>query len=117
MKVRIKATGEIVDVTVSYFTFDPDIETEYTDGNGNYYKQSELEPIPEPLPEETTISGWVARDKGGGIYLHSTEPVRGANKWYSDNSPYYLPTESFPSVTWETGSRKVAIEIKLSKER
>ncbi len=116
MKARIIKTGETKELSMSYFSFDPDIETEYTDGGGNYYKESELEMLPQPVPDTATIEGWVARDKGGGVYLHSIQPTRGINEWHGDNLPRSLPLNSFPSVTWETGPKKVTIEITLSEE-
>ena len=62
--------------------------------------------------EEVTLEGWVARDKGGGLYLHSQKPFRGGNEWHVEfNRPRSLPPESFPEVTWDSEPLKVKLTI------
>ena len=58
--------------------------------------------------EEVTIEGYVARDKGGGLYLHWERPYRGALEWHTPyNNPRQLPQESFPEVTWDSEPLRV----------
>lgn len=67
-----------------------------------------------PQPE-ATISGWVARDNGGGLYLHSIRPRKGAMEWHGDRQPFTLPIGSFPSLTWQDEPIEVEITIKPKK--
>lgn len=113
MKAKVIKTGEIIEASISHFSFDHDVETEYTDEYGNYYKEFELEKIPEQLPENTTIEGWVARDKDGLISLYEEEPWRSEERWRTDGGVIPLVNYSFPSITWKSGPEKVKIEITL----
>ena len=67
--------------------------------------------------EETVISGWVARDKCGFISIFSYRPNRVIKEdlgfWgHGDESHEIdLPRDFFPSVTWESGPKKVRLIV------
>lgn len=77
MRARVKATGEIVEVervTKNIFG--------RTDGIVAMYSKDVLDFNLDPPHPEATISGWVARDDGGGLYLHSIRPRKGVMEWH-----------------------------------
>ena len=111
MKAKVIKDGRIIEVEKAPIGY---VECSVANIDGfpmqNFYSKKELEFLPDT--EEVTIEGWVARDKGGGIYLHFGEPVRGTYEWYSVMCPpRQLPKESFPEVTWDSEPLKVKITI------
>lgn len=65
--------------------------------------------------DEIKISGWVARDKGGGLYLHFGEPRRGVNEWHGGIYARRLLITAFPDLTWDSDPLPVEITIKRKK--
>lgn len=68
------------------------------------------------LPEKETavLEGWVARDEAGGIALYHSIPKRGyifSGVWVGQRINIMLPTDSFPSVTWQSEPKKVRIAL------
>lgn len=120
MKAKVIKTGEIIEASMSHFSFDPDVETEYTDGYGNYYKESELEEAPEPFPKKEIIEGWIARDKSGprdlGLRLYTVMPKRmeNTNRWNGmGERSVLIDYRLFTNITWESEPYKAKIEITL----
>lgn len=61
-----------------------------------------------------TLKLWIARDKFGGLYLHSKEPQRVEDHGYFRSiNAMKLPILKYPEVTWENSPQEV--EIKLIK--
>ena len=129
VKARVKATGEIVEVALrrKLFDFEPDILTDLnvTDMYGHYvkfYHPEELEPVivTTPHPEET-ITGWVARDGNGTLFVHKTRPFGGMYYKNAPGSPpgelLVLPKDSFPSLTWQDEPIEVEITIKPKESK
>lgn len=115
MKAKIKATGEIVSVSPTYNLIDSnDPATYYTDGKLGLWVEEELDFLPEK--ETAVMEGWVARDEDGCIYLFQDNPTRNTDLsygfWHGNNDDFIeLPTDSFPSVTWQSEPKKVKITI------
>lgn len=109
-KARVKATGEIVEVCCVTDGLYEDI-----DGHALYSVIDLDFNLDSPHPE-ATISGWVARDEGGGLYLHSIQPRKGAMEWHGDRQPLTLPIDSFPDLTWQDEPIEVEITIKPKKQ-
>ena len=72
---------------------------------------------------ETTIKGWIARDKedggfAGELNLFHNRPWRSSlwDVWNGNTEPLMLPYNSFPDLTWEDEPRKVTITIEEEKE-
>lgn len=115
MKVRIKATGEIINV----------FRKEYTSGAVAYtdtdtpdcspfhllYQEDELDFLPEK--ESAVLEGWVCRDKDNSLMLFTAEkPERVQDYWDSWDKYYHeIPSPLFPSVTWKSEPQKVKITI------
>lgn len=107
MKAKVKATGEIIEVKEWRGTSDVVYST--TDMN-MFYAENELEFLPDT--SEKVIEGWVARDKGDGLYLHWERPLRGALEWHTSfGNPRKLSQDSFPEVTWESEPLKVKLTL------
>lgn len=87
----------------------------FVDEEGTTYKDTELDFNLDPPQPEATISGWVARDEGGGLYLHTIRPRKGAMEWHGDRQPLTLPLNSYPSLTWQDDPIEVEITIKPKK--
>lgn len=69
---------------------------------------------------DTVISGWVARDKEGDIFMYEHQPKRiydgEYSRWEEDvvcTQP--LPCELFPDLTWDSEPQEVEIIIKRKK--
>lgn len=60
---------------------------------------------------ETVISGWVARDYDGDVFLYQNEPDRNEIAW-NGYMMHSLPIDSFPYLTWESDPIEVEIIIK-----
>lgn len=73
--------------------------------------------------EDTVISGWMARDEDGRIYLYDDEPKRENGKpygkpseWGSVNVMTKLSVASFPDLSWSDEPQEVEIIIKRKKK-
>ncbi len=114
MKAKIKATGEVVEVEQLTRT------TAVCLANGKIYNKQQLDiNIDSPQPT-ATIEGWVARDGDNLLYFYYT-PCRARGKsshWTSMavGSPFQLPSNIFPDLTWQDEPIEVEITIK-PKER
>lgn len=113
MKARRKSDGEIIEVREWRGASD----VVYTSPDMNqFYQASELDF--NVNTEDTMISGWVARDKGGFISLFSYCPDRVIHDdlgfWgHNDCSDEIdLPKSSFPDLTWDDEPQEVEIIIK-----
>lgn len=60
---------------------------------------------------DTVISGWVARDMDGEIYLYENEPKRGSDEWHGVLHPKF----DFQNVRWSNDPIEVEIIIKRKK--
>lgn len=118
MNAKVKATGkdiEVIEIPGTVVENPIFLMRYFVDFASNVYKETELE---FPTPGKVVIDGYVARDKGGGVYLHSEYPKRGVMEWHSfGHTPRNLPKGSFPSITWLSEPCKVKIEITLSEEK
>lgn len=110
MKARIKATGEIIEVS----------ETPYQDLGGRYFDCPEQkcyfrEDIIDILPEKETavLEGWICRDEDNSLMLFTAEkPERVQDYWDSWDKYYHeIPSPLFPSVTWQSEPKKVRIVL------
>lgn len=63
------------------------------------------------MKQAVTIDAWVARDDDGTIRLWYGCTYFGMCSSYKE-----LPSEYFPSVTWESGPQKVKVTIELEEE-
>lgn len=70
-----------------------------------------------PTPEKAVIEGYVARDSDIDLWLYKTKPYRDTddNMWISE-AIIDLPSNLFPSITWQSEPRKARIEITLIDE-
>lgn len=71
-----------------------------------YQIQSEKKP-------EVKLTGWVARDKNGEIYVYGDYPEKDSERpiWIGSNS-INLYQESFPNLKWEDEPMEVEITIR-----
>lgn len=125
MKARIKATGEIIEVERVIDAYGDDRYIRNPEMSGSeFYRASDLDqPIPNSQnwnsseKESAVLEGYVARDEDGFIAVYQNKPTRDEYDcrkfWHDDISESHieLPTDSFPSVTWEGEPKKVKIEI------
>ena len=65
--------------------------------------------------EENVISGWVARDADGDMFLYQNEPDRTEIVWYG-YMMHSLPIDSFPDLTWSDDPEPVEIILKRKKK-
>lgn len=87
----------------------------YTDGKLGEWTAEDLDFLPEK--ETAVLEGWIARDKGGMLRLHYTEPKRtDSGYWQGAFKSSYLPTSLFPSVTWKDEPKKVKLTIEEIEE-
>ncbi len=88
---------------------------------GQTYYQSELN-FNVPATETAVIEGWVARDSeefDGALHLFGAQPERVAESFwgiYGNSHATELPHDCFPTVTWESGPKRVKIEVSLIDE-
>lgn len=66
------------------------------------------------MEKETTTYGWVARDKGGTLWVFENYPKREANMWIEDLI-INLSDECFPGITWESEPKKATIKITIDE--
>lgn len=67
--------------------------------------------------EEAVISGWVARDESGDLYMYTCKPEKISNLGYWDGYVTDLAPSNnlFPDLTWESDPIEVEIIIKRKK--
>lgn len=66
---------------------------------------------------DTVISGWVARDKNGELYIYSEKPKRTQWLRWAEGSAFLPLSHSlFPDLTWESEPEEVEITIKRKKK-
>lgn len=113
MKAKIKATGEIISAIPTYSMKDRnDTTIYYTDGKLGEWTAEELDFLPEK--ETAVINGFIARDIDGELYLYKTKPTRvydGPFSEFDGDVIIKIINDLFPSVTWESGPKKVRIRI------
>ncbi len=127
MKARIKATGQIINVFRKECTSGAVVyeDTNIPDCSPFYhpYREDDLDFLPEK--ETAVLEGWVARDEEGYINLFQGKPTRDMYDindmtygfWdYSNERHIKLPTDSFPSVTWQSEPKKVRITLEAIEE-
>lgn len=119
MKARIKATGEIVSVRPTYSMKDRNDNTiYYTDGNFGEWTASDLDFLPEK--ETAVLEGWLCRDNDSlnAQVLIGDKPIRmELGFWENETCDCItLPTDSFPSVTWQSKPKRVRIKIEEIEE-
>ncbi len=71
------------------------------------------------MNEKETITGWAARDEGGGLYFYygGGEPVRAEGDRFfmcRRGEVMHLPTTAFPSVTPENSPVKMEMTIEIT---
>jgi len=68
--------------------------------------------------EETVISGWVAADDNGDLFLCRTKPVRDevSGMWISGECPLDVGINLFPDLTWDSEPQEVELIIKRNKK-
>lgn len=66
---------------------------------------------------DTVISGWVARDKNGDLFMYSTKPEwdRLTGMWYGERALITPSNDLFPDLTWESDPIEVELIIKRKK--
>lgn len=123
MKARVKATGEIVEVSESHSY---DGGSGYWDGN-NFYYPEDLDFNLDPPHPEATISGWVARNASGKILFFKGKDAprrpmfeKSPRQWHGSASPDngipIVPQTAFPSLTWQDNPIEVEITIKPKQQ-
>ena len=67
--------------------------------------------------EDTVISGWVARDESGDLYMYTCKPKKISNLGYWDGhvADVALSNNPFPDLTWDSDPIEVEIQIKRKK--
>lgn len=116
MLAKIKATGEIIEVSkrTSHFVDEGMTEIFYVSNVGAVYFTSDLDFLPEK--ETAVLEGWVARDMDGGLFLYPFKPYR-KSAWFAIpkdeeyNAAMQIDKSLFPSVTWQSEPKKVKIEL------
>lgn len=75
-----------------------------------FYQDSDLDfSVNETKEAESeVISGWVARDMDGEIYLYENKPERGFDEWIGRSSSKF----DFRKITWSSDPIEVEITIK-----
>lgn len=122
MKALHKPTGNIVEVE------------SYIISNEQYYINKKTDYIYHPvnldfdvqniINNETTISGWITRDKhSNDLCLHSSEPFRteyenvcGEDIWESYGGYIILDSKLFPEISWDSEPVKAQLTIKIEKD-
>lgn len=119
MKARRKSDGKIIEVKTYMLNSkrgkDGSWESSYKDINsGLVYESSELL---FNLDYYTVIQGWVARDKGGALFIYCHRPKRNLMKclWEEEIVNVPLTDNEFIDLTWESDPLEVEIIIKRKK--
>lgn len=113
MKARVIESGDIVLVDKHWEDYGSSVFVGYIDGDGNLYKRTELEILPEPAPKKIAIDGWIATDYDGPTCVYKEKPTRKSYIFWYDEHYIFVPKGWFPDVTWESEPRKVHLEITL----
>ncbi len=66
--------------------------------------------------EHLTITGWIARDEDGDLYIYRSKPFREVSSsaggfWSAYGASSALDNALFPSVTWKSEALEVDITI------
>lgn len=107
MRAIRKSDGKQIEVTRAFGG--------YYESDGELYSKADLDFLTEK--ETAVLEVFVARDEDGFISLYQNKPTRDEYDcrkfWHDDNSESHieLPTDSFPSVTWQSEPKKVKIKI------
>lgn len=113
MKAKVIKTGEIIDV------FQDFTQIMWYDKIRPYkgYHPNDLEFLPDT--EGVTIDGFVARNHNHKIFLYRNHPERlsSVGYWFDiiNKDKIELPSEFFPSITWQDSPKKVTIKITAEK--
>lgn len=67
--------------------------------------------------EETVISGWVARDSDGNLFMYSIKPERHEvlQVWIGRHTDCSMCNNLFPDLTWDDDPIEVELIIKRKK--
>lgn len=117
MRVKIKATGEIVEVTPTYNLKDRnDTATYYTDGRLGLWAAEEIDFLSKK--EAAVRDGYVARDGLGNLLFSRSLPKKrvGLGWFIPCGISYKLPTDLFPSVTWLSEPKLIRITVETIDE-
>lgn len=68
--------------------------------------------------EDTVISGWVAKDEDGHLFMYSTKPERdeALQVWIGRYADFDLRDYLFPDLTWDSEPEEVELIIKRKKK-
>lgn len=71
----------------------------------------------KPKDADTVISGWVAVDDDGDLFLYRTKPARDevSGMWMSGECPLDVGINLFPDLTWSDEPQECEIIIKRKK--
>lgn len=117
MKAKRRSDGKIIDVKkCTLRALPPMLRDSLFISGPDVYHASDLD---FSLEKETVVmEGWIARDEeeNGRIYLFQDKPTRNTDLsygfWDGNNDDFIeLPTDSFPSVTWQSEPKKVRIVL------
>lgn len=112
-KAKIKATGEIITLINRTRANEQGVLGVFywIDEQGTKYPASDLDFLPEK--ETAVMNGFVARDRNSQLMLFlGNKPIRETDYWDSwDDSYQAMPSDLFPSVTWQSEPKKVRIII------
>lgn len=62
---------------------------------------------------DTVISGWVARDADGTLWVFSQKPMRiGSNHWEGEAADFVLSQDTYPDLTWDDDPQEVETILK-----
>ena len=112
MKVRVRATGEIV---VVQRVIDDNFNSTYYSpvkfDDERTWEPHEVEVLPSE-PKEVR-EGWISRDKDGDLHFSENEPLRNPKYdfWAKLYKVIELPYEFFPNITWDSKPKKVKLTI------
>lgn len=115
MKAKVKTSGKIVEVTKNTTA------GVYSTSDGKCYWDVDLDfNLPEEK-ESAVLKGWVCRDKefdkelfDSDLFLCGHKPTRNEALWVWENCGDYIliPSQFFPSLTWQDEPFEVEIIIK-----
>lgn len=122
MKAIRKSDGAIIDVRLY------DVDTAigkfvFTDDSTNtHYNKADLDfNVEEAEQTESAVtSGWVCRDEHSDLYVViGDKPKRtGFGFWENESADCItLPTDSFPSLTWQSDPLEVTITITIKQKK
>ena len=121
MKVKVLATGDIIDVVKDWDNIGGVVYVGYADKDRNFYQENELELNPDT--SEKVIEGWIAVDEAydGGAYLHTEKPHSELKEfcdtgdyeteWVSKGDVYRIDNKLFPDMTSESEPKRVKLTL------